>query len=349
MGLEIASWLVNCGARKIALVARHGLSLEKYQHSETAEGREIVSRIAKMEAQGAEVHVLPIDVSEMKAATSLGKAIDDLRLSPVKGVIHAAGVAEYHNLDRCPPEAVAAVMAPKVAGGLVLDKIFAPGTLDFFIMTSSFGQLVGFPGKLSYAPANASLDELASERRRRTDNCTSIQWTSWKGVGLAAQNASATRMINKGMTARGFSDISPDQALEALDFIISSVNTDQVAVVRLLELEEGQPCRHPILRHITPRRKAISTGSSAALVDYPEHAVAVVGMAARTAAGSTVDDLWHVISKGKSMEREVDEERFPEIRSNGKKMWGNLLKDVDSFDHQFFKKSKREAAALHPH
>lgn len=349
MGLELATCLVERGAREIILVSRRGLSSSlANSRPKDVDIEKLVSRIAELEALGATVHVLAIDLSKPGADATLSKAIDNLNVPPVKGVIHAAGTACYHTIDRFSPSEMADVFAPKILGSLNLDAVFPPGELDFFVFTSSVGQLVGFPGQLSYAPANAFLDGLATHRRRQGDNSTSIQWTSWRGVGLMAQGKSATRMITKGMQARGFTDVTKKEAFEAWDHI-ATLQTDQVAVVRALELDVEEPLRHPMFKHITPRKSKKNYTIINGYSKYPEHAVAIVGMACRTAAGDTADDLWQAIQTGKSMEREIDLQRFPDAAEKKGKMWGNFLSDIASFDHQFFKKTKRESAALDPH
>ncbi|KAL1866900.1 Type I Iterative PKS [Diaporthe australafricana] len=345
IGLETATWMGQHGARNILLVSSRGLPAKNADAKDEDEHRDkLIARISELEALGATVRVLAVDLSKPGADTTLGQAIADLHMPPVKGVVHAAGVAGYHTLERCAPGDVASQLAPKVLGALALDALFPPGTLDLFVLTSSVGQLVGFPGQLLYGPANAFLDGLAAHRRRRGDSgCTAVQWTSWRGVGLMAQSRSATRMIAGGMRARGFADISKEEALEAYGRIVR-LGADQVAVVRALEVEADEPPRHPMLRDITPRR-----ATPPGLDQYPDHAVAVVGMACRTAAGETPEDLWQLLKAGGSMERRIDPERFPEATRMKNKLWGNFLPDVASFDHQFFKKSRREAAALDPH
>lgn len=347
MGLEIATWMTMRGARNILLVSRRGLQSAPNGEPRDANIEKLVSRITELEAIGATVHVLDIDLSKPDAGFGLGRAIDDLQMPPVKGVVHAAGIAGFDTIERFKTSDIAKVLAPKVVGGLVLDKLFPPGTLDFFDLVSSIGQLVGSPGQLAYAPANAFLDVLATQRRRKGDNSISIQWTCWRDVGMVSQSKSSTRTVNKGLQIRGITDISKEEAFEAWE-CIAGLKTDHAAVVRALQLDENEPLRHPILKHITPRKKENQKVEFTGYNDYPQNAVAVVGMACRTAAGDSVEDLWEAVQTGRTMEREVDSERFPDA-VNKDKMWGNFLSNIDSFDHQFFKKSKREALALDPH
>ncbi|OJJ70061.1 hypothetical protein ASPBRDRAFT_31942 [Aspergillus brasiliensis CBS 101740] len=341
MGLHIAVWMAKRGARNIILVSRQGLG---EGGASDDSNNALTCHVKDLQSQGANVHVLGIDLGLPGAEKSLRQAIAGLGLPPIKGVVHAAGVAQYKMMDGYAPSDLDYTMAPKAAGALALDSIFAPGELDFFLLTSSVGQLVGFPGQLTYAPANSFLDGFASYRRQQGDACTSIQWTSWRGVGMVAQTKSATRIIDRGMQARGIAWISPDEALATLDRI-GQLATDHVAVVRALPLDADEPVRHPILQDITPR-KSVQKHQW----EYPADAVAIVGLACRTAAGGTADDLWDAIRTGQSKVRELDAKRFPEVAARkGPKLWGNFLSDPESFDHGFFGKSRREAAALDPH
>ncbi|PYH28484.1 uncharacterized protein BO87DRAFT_451435 [Aspergillus neoniger CBS 115656] len=336
IGLATATWLAQRGAQNIVLVSRRGLPPSSDSKPVEANSADPSSRIAKLKAVG----VSP------NADVTLNQAINDLGIPPIKGVIHAAGTAGYHTLTRCTPTDIADNLAPKVIGSLDLDSLFPPGTLDFFVFTSSVGQLVGFPGQLAYAPSIAFLDALAAHRRRQGDNSMAILWTGWQGTGVWDQSKSAMRRLNKASISRGIADISPDEAFLAWDHI-ASFKTDHAAVVRVLELEADEPVRHPMLKYITPRKQAYQP-TTMDYKDYPEHAIAVIGMACRTAAGNTENDLWQAILEGKSIVREVDEKRFPGVVRDGN-MWGSFMSDIDSFDHQFFQRSKREAAASDPH
>ena len=50
----------------------------------------------------------------------LSQAIKELNISPIKGVIHAAGVAKYNTLNKTPTEDVAAVLASLYPASTIL-------------------------------------------------------------------------------------------------------------------------------------------------------------------------------------------------------------------------------------
>ena len=86
---------------------------------------------------------------------------------------------------------------------------------------------------------------------------------------------------------------------------------------------------------------------------YPDHAVAIIGMACKFPGADSLEEFWQVINKGKSMLAQIPDGRFPVHglrRSPGNKLpfWGNFVSDIDAFDHRFFKKSPREASSMDP-
>ncbi|KAK3332590.1 hypothetical protein B0T19DRAFT_457479, partial [Cercophora scortea] len=92
---------------------------------------------------------------------------------------------------------------------------------------------------------------------------------------------------------------------------------------------------------------------------YPDHAIAVIGMACKFPGADSVDEFWQLLKAGTSMVEPVPSARWPDSTrpSNGKsdskssqkqKYWGNFMRDVGCFDHRFFKKSAREAASMDP-
>ena len=91
---------------------------------------------------------------------------------------------------------------------------------------------------------------------------------------------------------------------------------------------------------------------------YPADAVAVVGMACRLPGANTVEELWDLISSGRSTVTRVPEERVDIANSfrasqdqkwaAKQQWWGNFISDVAGFDHSFFRMNPREAASMDP-
>ncbi|OCK81842.1 beta-ketoacyl synthase [Lepidopterella palustris CBS 459.81] len=84
---------------------------------------------------------------------------------------------------------------------------------------------------------------------------------------------------------------------------------------------------------------------------YPPHSIAVVGMAGRFPGADSLDEFWQLLLSGASMVEPAPVEKLmlPQTGDHsGTKWWGNFLRNSDTFDHRFFKKSSREAIAWDP-
>ncbi len=213
LGLQVAQWLVQQGARNLVLVGRRNAPPE----ARTA--------IAQMEGTGTRVVVAQTDVSRKEQVASIFASIDDT-MPPLRGIIHAAGVLDdglLINLDR---ERLAAVMAPKVEGAWNLHTLTVNRPLDFFVLFSSVASVLGSPGQGSYAAANAFLDALSHHRHALGLPALTINWGPWGAAGMAAQANRGRRLATRGIDA-----IAPQQGIEALEQLLSRRETGQVMVV----------------------------------------------------------------------------------------------------------------------
>ncbi|GES63953.1 6-methylsalicylic acid synthase [Aspergillus terreus] len=266
LGLEVAQFLVEKGARRLILVSRRALPPRREWADILADPSSSLASaletIQALEAQGATVHTLAVDISSSDAATQLAVAIDSLSLPPVRGVVHAAGVLDSQLVLSATSDSVESVLAPKITGALVLGTVFPPKALDFFMLFSSCGQLLGFPGQASYASGNAFLDAFATSRRRQGDNAVAVQWTSWRSLGMAA----STDFINAELASKGITDITRDEGFRAW-MHISKYDIDQAAVLRSLAFEADEPLPTPILTDIAVRK-----AGSASSADVPSAA-----------------------------------------------------------------------------
>ncbi|KAL4804559.1 hypothetical protein BDV18DRAFT_161654 [Aspergillus unguis] len=88
---------------------------------------------------------------------------------------------------------------------------------------------------------------------------------------------------------------------------------------------------------------------------YPENTIAIVGMSLKSAGADDVEEFSRMIQSGVSQHEEIKPDRlkFHTLWREGDwdpsyKWYANWMQDVDKFDHQFFKKSPREAANMDP-
>lgn len=259
LGLEVANWLVEKGARRVVLISRRGLPPRKqWQHVATSDPlKPAVDKIQALEKAGATVHTLALDIGAEGAQVALTTALEELRLPPVLGVVHAAGTLEDQLVLNTTGDSFGRVLRPKVSGALALHDAFPPNTLDWFVLFSSCGQLFGFPGQSSYASGNAFLDTLAAHRRAQGDNSVAFQWTSWRGMGMAA----STDFISAELESKGITDVTCEEAFRAWEHL-SKYDIDHGVVLRSLAFEDGEPLPVPILEKIAVRKIKSSTSDS---------------------------------------------------------------------------------------
>lgn len=218
LGLVVARWLVQRGARHLLLVGREGLPPREQwtdpDHAPTV--RQRIDAVRDIEACGASVSVQGLDIADAAALQRLVERHERCGLPPVRGVMHAAGVAHPQLIAQMSTDDLHAALPAKVLGAWNLHLAFQDRPLDFFVLFSSIASLVISMGQASYAAANASLDALAHFRRGQGLPATSINWGPWGDVGMATQLD-----LLKYFHGRGFFPMSSAQGCEALGRLLS--------------------------------------------------------------------------------------------------------------------------------
>nr|WP_279306369.1 type I polyketide synthase [Micromonospora globispora] len=246
LGLEVARWLVDRGARRLLLAGRRGLPPRAEWDSVTApDVRRQIDAVLALEALGVTVNAITLDITDAdQVAAAL--APGGLGLPPVRGIVHAAGVVHDDLVDKVDLDGLRDVLAPKVIGAMVLHRLFPPGSLDFFVMFSSCGQFARLSGQTSYAAANSFLDALAAHRNSggHTDT-VSLGWTAWRGLGLSEDIATTMFEAN----SRGLEAVSVSEAFRAWSFG-DRFRADYQAILRVLPTPPTMP-RLPMFRELT--------------------------------------------------------------------------------------------------
>jgi len=213
LGLSVARWLSEKGARHLVLLGRSGNSLA---------GEDL---IRELKESGTDVVTIQGDVSNQgDVIRALGKIRNTM--PPLRGIIHAAGVLDDRVFLKLDSESFRRVLAPKVLGAWNLHSLTEDLPLDFFVLFSSVASVLGSPGQANYAAANAFLDGLAEDRRSRGLPCLSINWGPWAEVGMAARAASA-----RGPASRVMHPLAPAQALAVLDRLFEKNGSPQAVVM----------------------------------------------------------------------------------------------------------------------
>jgi len=213
LGLHVADWLADRGARSILLMGRNA-------PSDAAE-----AHIAELRGRGVEVRVVAGDVTSRADVEALVASTEP----PLRGVVHAAGIVEDALLARHDAARLGRVLAPKADGASELLRALdeAGIDLDLFLLFSSGSALLGSPGQAAYAGANAFLDGLARRLAAEGRSVTSIGWGAWRGDGMAAAVDERTA---RQWQARGIGAFEVEDALTVLDDALS-LGAPQIAAL----------------------------------------------------------------------------------------------------------------------
>lgn len=199
LGLSVAQWMVQQGARHLALMSRSGTSTAAQEAMDA------------MEEAGAQVTIAKGDVTQEEQVAKVLAGIGQ-SMPPLRGIIHAAGVLDDGILLHLTEERFKKVMAPKVDGAWNLHNLTLNDPLDHFVLFSSVASVLGSPGQGNYVAANAFLDALAHYRHTLGLPALTINWGAWAEVGLATR---ADRV--RHVTQQGIIPFTPAQGVQLME------------------------------------------------------------------------------------------------------------------------------------
>jgi len=201
LGLRVARWLRDRGARHLVLLGR------------SAPSAAAAAQLAALRSTGVQVQAIQADVSSEAA---LAAALQPLRRGPhpLRGVVHAAAVLRDAAIARQSQEAIQDVFGPKVRGAWNLHRLTADLRLDFFVLFSSASALMGVHGQVGYAAANAALGALAHHRRSAGLPALCVDWGPWADQALGAK---AVQQSSRW----GVGGLEPEDGLAALGALIA--------------------------------------------------------------------------------------------------------------------------------
>ncbi|MDW9902421.1 SDR family NAD(P)-dependent oxidoreductase [Sinorhizobium meliloti] len=233
-GLVAANWLVEKGARRIALCSRRG--------QPDAETRAMIER---WQNGGVAASVHACDITDAAAVETL---LATLRSeAPLRSVVHAAMVLDDALIGNLSRERNRPVIETKAKGAAILDRLTRGDRLDNFILFSSATTLVGNPGQANYVAANGYLEGLARARRQEGLAGLAVGFGAIADAGYLTQNADVNDLLAKriGKTAL--------KAQVALDMVENHVAADpgtvDAAVVMISEIDWTAARNLPVARN----------------------------------------------------------------------------------------------------
>ncbi len=251
LGLAIAKHLATHQPQaRFVLASRSPLPpRETWEAIDKDNDRFRIDQIRAIEALGAQVRCESVDVSDYESVTQMLTRVRT-ELGPIRGVIHAAGLAGERFLIRKDEAAFLRVLSAKIDGSWNLDRAASEDPIDFFVMFSSMVSLLGGSGQADYAAANAFMDSFAQVLRRRGREAIAVNWSGWKEVGMAlAHGAIGDNVL--------FLPVTNAEGLQHFDTILARrpVNVFPARMNRLvagtIQVTEGIRFAPDLLRNFT--------------------------------------------------------------------------------------------------
>jgi len=220
LGLQVANWMVEQGAKHLVLVGRSGAKAAVHNQLEA------------LEQTGATIRILKSDVSQAKQVAQVLAEIEQ-SLPPLRGIIHAAGVLNDGVLMNQTWKRFSQVFAPKVQGAWNLHALTSHLSLDFSVLFSSVSALLGSKAQANHAAANSFLDALAFYRQAQGLPGLSINWGTWSEIGAAAQRGADEQLKQKGIAP-----ITPKLGLQVLKkLFLTQASVNAIAQVGVAPID----------------------------------------------------------------------------------------------------------------
>ncbi|KFY43786.1 hypothetical protein V495_03781 [Pseudogymnoascus sp. VKM F-4514 (FW-929)] len=180
LGRATIKHLASLGAKRIITLSRSG-----------TDSQSMTDLVEEMHVIGVSVVVFKGSVIDTVMIESIR---DQTREFPIRGIVQGAMVLQDSRVDNMSYEQWRAAMEPKVMGTMNLHEVFGD-TLDFFILLSSIGGMMGSYAQGNYSAGNTFQDSLARHRASLGLPARSIDVGSVEGEGYTAENQAAVEFV----------------------------------------------------------------------------------------------------------------------------------------------------------
>ncbi|TLS21198.1 uncharacterized protein PpBr36_10632 [Pyricularia pennisetigena] len=281
LGLSLCAWMVDRGARHIALCSRNPKIDADW--------------LGDMSAKGASVRVFRGDVSAKPDVARIHAEITS-SMPPIVGVAQGAMVLHDTMFPDLDVERVHKVVRPKVDASLHLSELFSQrGELDWFIFFSSMAYVTGNRGQSVYAAANAFMAALA--RRRREEglaasviNIGAIMGSGYVSRELSIQQQAVLRDVgHTWMSEQDFHEIFAEGVL-ASDPSLPAPKAEMSTGMRL---NADKWATYPLFQHLVTKTNGDLEAGAGGAAKSTKAAVKTL-----LAKAKTKDEVWEIIKDG---------------------------------------------------
>ncbi|ADG93863.1 Beta-ketoacyl synthase [Arcobacter nitrofigilis DSM 7299] len=234
IGTVASNWLMEETSNiTLILLSRTNLPKKEQWEEYLAKEKDIdickrIKHIQSLENKGATVLTYSIDVSDENKMHELQKKIYK-EVGQVNGIIHAAGVVGGGLIELEESINFHENLNTKVIGTKLLYKLFANNDLDFILLCSSLGSLVGALGQMENTSANSFLDAFsqALSKNPSSTKVMAINWDYWLEVGMILELADRHKQIAGDEISIG---ILPKEGKKCFSILLNLLNMPNVVI-----------------------------------------------------------------------------------------------------------------------
>lgn len=213
IGLEVAKFMMNSGAKYLILASR------------SPPKPEIESSIKLWNEGGNKVEAWQVDVGDFEQVRQMLEKLrgteSGFSWPPLRGIMHAAGVLSDATLPNQNWDKFKITYNAKVKGTMNLHHLTRDYQLEHFVLFSSVTSLFGSPGQSNHSSANKFEDAFAQYRHSVGLPATTINFANWGEIGVAVD-----------IDFPGIRPIATRQGLRAIEAILKS-NLLQICVMNV--------------------------------------------------------------------------------------------------------------------
>lgn len=238
LGIEVAKYLASKGKVNLGLINRSifpkkdkwkDILLENSSEKLCSK----IKALGEMEDKGCRISCYSADVCKQE---DIQDVLADIRAKygRIHGIIHCAGIAGDGFLMLKEESVFRSVIAPKVTGTWLIDKLTREDNPEFFIMFSSIAAVTGGQGQGDYTAANSFLNSYADYRSNCGLKTVSINWPAWKETGMAVDlNAAVDMMMCKAISTVDAMDYMEEiLQSQCIHVIAGELNYDVLSVIK---------------------------------------------------------------------------------------------------------------------
>lgn len=232
IGIELSAYIASKNKVKLALLSRSAVpTVSDGNIDKRMEG--IIARLKEIQSNGTEVICIAVDITDEK---KMNNVLEELRnkYGKINGVFHIAAVGVGKAGTLLSDEDIVEfdkVLAPKVQGTYIIDKLTRKDELDFFVMFSTIATITGGRQAGAYVAANSFLDSFTYYRKKNGCKSHTFNWPVLRDTIEKAVIDTSTQMFDMLSNEEAFQDLELLMKFDVSRAIVGTIEyEDRIAL-----------------------------------------------------------------------------------------------------------------------